>query len=65
MLNECGFSYIWSQQDSVNPEWLKKKVNQILTDQYYQKRLPKCLFYKTIKESITLEKYLLLPLHAV
>ena len=64
-LNECGLSYIWSQQDSVNPEWLKKKVNQIWNDQYYQKWLadihqsPKCLFYKTIKESITLEKYLL------
>ena len=31
-LNECGLSYIWSQQDSVNPEWLKKKVNQILNE---------------------------------
>ena len=38
-LNECGLSYIWSQQDSVNPEWLKKKVNQILNDQYYQNGL--------------------------
>ena len=54
-LNECGLSYIiWSQ-----PEWLKKRVNQILNDQYYQKWLadihqsPKCLFYKTTKESIT------------
>ena len=54
-LNECGLSYIWSQQDSVNPEWLKKRVNQILNDQYYQKWLadihqsPKCLFTKQQK----------------
>ena len=51
-LNECGLSYIWSQQDSINPEWLKKKDADI-------HQSPKCLFYKTIKESITLEKYLL------
>ena len=67
ILNDCGLSYLWQQQNHVNKEWLKKTIKIRLEDQYKQQWLtacdenPKCSNYR-IYANHSFQKYLtLLP----
>lgn len=37
ILNSCGLSYVWHQQNPVNVKWLENIVKQNLKDQFVQK----------------------------
>ena len=38
IFDECGFSYIWSSQITINPEAIKVIIKQRLIDHFYQKK---------------------------
>ena len=63
-LNDCGLTNIWNEQQCINPEWLKYKVQLTLEDQYLQTRYhtinesSKCKLYNKIKHNFILEPYL-------
>ena len=63
-LNYCGLTNIWNEQQCINPEWLKYKVQLTLEDQYLQtwyhtiNESSKCKSYNKIKHNFILEPYL-------
>ena len=65
-LNGCGLSYVWLEQEYMNPEYVKRRVQLTLEDQYLQSWKQslfdsnKCKFYRIIKKEFKLENYLLL-----
>ena len=65
-LNGCGLSYVWLEQEYMNPEYVKRRVQLTLEDQYLQSWKQnlfdsnKCKFYRIIKKDFKLENYLLL-----
>ncbi len=65
VLNNCGMSGIWLDQQVNNPEWLKKAVERKLKDQWittwYSNIFTKgiCRSYSLYKEMYALEDYLL------
>jgi len=68
VLDECGLSYIWQNQQTltknVSTQWIKAKVKLALTDQYTQKwheiidTNQNCQLYKCIKPNKEMEQYL-------
>ncbi len=70
ILNDCGMSYVFSNPHYYNRQWLVNEVETILHDQFTQKwrsqieHSSKGTYYKIIKDSLTFEKYLLLPKQA-
>ena len=66
IFDECGFSYIWSSQITINPEAIKVIIKQRLIDHVYQKMLSNMdissrgRFYSSFKDNLQLEKYLTL-----
>ena len=65
-LDQCGLSYIWDNQSFPSHEWLKRKVEQVLKDQFFQEwrvdlaSKTSCDVYEQMKDSIKLESYLLM-----
>ena len=65
-LNGCGLSYVRLEQEYMNPEYVKRRVQLTLEDQYLQSWKQslfdsnKCKFYRIIKKEFKLENYLLL-----
>ena len=66
IIDECGLSYLWTTQQIHSVAWVKNTVKRILLDQNIQAwkstvfNSPKCLNYRIYKESIELEKCLLI-----
>jgi hypothetical protein len=66
ILDDCGYSNIWQQQNFVSVEWLKMSVEQRLKDQFIQKwyqeleSMSSCDLYVEFKKEFKMEKYLLL-----
>ena len=64
VLNICGFSNIWQQQEHVNEKWIKNAVAQRLKDQFIQTwsndmlNSSKGKIYSTFKLDFGCEKYL-------
>ena len=64
ILNECGLSYIFENNDFLNRKWLKAKVSQTLKDQNLQKwsdllcNSSKAINYCIIKNDLSFEFYL-------
>jgi hypothetical protein len=66
-LEESGLSYIWeNQHEFINILWLKTTLTNVLQDQYVTNwhsmidNSPKCILYKNIKQSFSVENYLLI-----
>ena len=65
ILDNCGHSYIWSNQSVLKLNKLKCSITQVYKDQYIQEwnskvdESGKCINYKIFKTNIKLEKYLL------
>lgn len=65
ILDEAGFSEYWTDQNSLNPKFLKLSLKQRLHDQFIQRWLsnidnsPKGKLYSCIKSEFRLEPYLL------
>ena len=55
ILNNCGMRHVWLNPDLVNHNWLKKALEQRLSDVYTQEwqrqvdRMSSCITYKSIK----------------
>ena len=66
-LNACGMSNVWLNPAAINPNCLKKKIEQTLSDQYIQEwesqvnGMSSCITYKSLKPHFKQEKYLDLP----
>ena len=62
----CGLSYLCLEQEYMKPEYVKRRVQLTLEDQYLQSWKQslfdsnKCKFYRIIKKDFKLEHYLLL-----
>ena len=70
ILDESGYSYVWSHPSSVNPHAFANELKQRLEDQYIQAwsselqaNTGKLRTYKLIKHDFKMEKYLNLPPH--
>jgi hypothetical protein len=67
ILNSCGLSYVFKNPQDYDRQWLVNQVETILQDQFTQKwrseieNSTKGVYYNIIKQSLTFEKYLLLP----
>jgi hypothetical protein len=68
ILNECGLTYIWDNQNFYNIKWLRNKVIRVLQDQYIQKwqneihNSSKGINYRCFKDVLEFENYFnLLP----
>ena len=67
ILNTCGMGHVWLNPDLVNHNWLKKAIEQRLSDIYIQDwqskvdRMSSCITYRSIKPYFKQEKYLMLP----
>ena len=67
ILNSCGMSNIWLNPNACDANWLKKKIEQTLSDQYIQEwesqinGMSSCITYKSLKPHFKQEKYLDLP----
>jgi hypothetical protein len=65
-LEDLGLNYLWLSQSVPNINWLKSIIKQRISDQFVQNwhtsvsDSSKSLFYRTIKNNINLENYLLL-----
>lgn len=65
ILDDCGLSNIWTEQDFPCVSWLVKRVELSLQDQFRQTwsatvhASSKCILYKHFKLNLELEKYLL------
>ena len=65
ILDNAGLSYLW-QSNTINPYWLKRTINQNLSDSFKQnwneetQSSSQCLNYRIFKKSFKLEKYLTL-----
>ena len=65
ILDDCGVSYVWCNQENINVNWLKLKIERTLKDQWIQKwqgdveQMSSCALYKMYKTVYTCEKYLL------
>ena len=65
ILDNCGLSFYWQSNVKCNTVYLKQIVKQVLTDQYRQSWLgyintnPKCISYKTFKDEMKMETYIL------
>ena len=63
-LDNCGLSFVWLYPTSVTTEWLYKKVNTLLKDNFIQYWSQKCedcnksCHYSLFKPTFGLEKYL-------
>ena len=64
ILNECGLTFIWMQQNFPSEQWLKITIKTILQDQYKQTwysnvfHSPKSINYRIYKTEHVFEKYL-------
>ena len=67
MLEECGMSYIWYNQFSIDAKTIKQvisNVKRVLHDQFVQRwrsivnDTSKCILYRSYKENFVFEKYL-------
>ena len=64
ILDTCGFSNIWFQQDVVNVSWITNAVKQRLQDQFLQTwssdidNSSKGHIYKIFKQNFVIEKYI-------
>ena len=64
ILDDCGMSNIWLNQNFQNDKWLKLKVKQTLIDHFIQNRRskirnsPKVLNYRLYKHNLEFESYL-------
>ena len=64
ILNECGLSNIWDNQQHISVEWLKNTVQRSLQDQFFQSwsadldSKSSCDFYVQYKKELRFEKYL-------
>jgi hypothetical protein len=64
ILDECGFSHIWFNQGNMDAKTIKLLVKQRLKDQFVQQWnstincTPKCSTYRSFKDSLELENYL-------
>lgn len=67
ILDDCGLSNIWINQEFPSVPWLVNRVKLSLQDQFKQTWLTsvqdssKCVLYKSFKTDFVLEKYLLCP----
>lgn len=65
IFDETGLSYLWTEQQNVDIDWLKLTVKQRLTDQFYQHWFSQIHntsrgdFYSLFKKEFCLERYLL------
>jgi len=72
ILNDCGLTYVWNDQQDIFKEgnfrccnWITKTVEQRLRDQFIQSwradldRHSSCSFYKSYKQKFEFEKYLI------
>ena len=66
-LDGCGLSYVWLEQEYMNREYVKRRVQLTLEDQYLQSWKQslfdsnKCKFYRIIKKEFKLENYHITP----
>ena len=64
ILDDCGMSNIWLNQNFPNDKWLKLKVKQTLIDHFIQnwrskiRNSPKALNYRLYKHNLEFESYL-------
>ena len=64
ILNECGITFIWTQQNFLSEQWLNLTVKTMLQDQYKQTwcsnvfHSPKTINYRIYKTEHCFEKYL-------
>ena len=67
ILNNCGMRHVWLNPDLVDHNWLKKALEQRLSDIYIQEwqsqvdTMSSCITYRSIKPYFKQEKYLMLP----
>ena len=65
IFDETGLSYLWTEQQNVDIDWLKLTVKQRLTDKFYQHWFSQINntsgggFYSLFKKEFCLERYLL------
>ena len=64
ILDNCGFSYIWMNQNNINTKWLSLAIKQNLCDQFQQKwrsdieDSSKGVHYRLFKDNLEFEPYL-------
>ena len=67
ILNACGMRDVWLSPDTSNLIYLKKTIEQRLSDQYIQEwgsqlnNMSSCIMYRSLKPYFKQEKYLDLP----
>ena len=66
ILNDCGFPYLWLNQDlNCSVDWFKSVISNRLKDQFIQlwnetiNRSGKCINYRMFKSEFKLENYLI------
>ena len=61
ILDDCGMSNIWLDQNFPNEKLLKLKVKQTLIDRFIQESEipPKALYYHLYKHNLEFESYLI------